>query len=204
MSSDQKSRSNQRTALWLGVVVVGMFGFGFAMVPLYDLFCQVAGIQSIGSSTAETSGRYRSTAVAEERYVTVKFDTTVNSTLPWEFKPMVRNLKVRVGQTHEAMFSARNLTNTDITGQAIPSVTPWQATEYFHKVECFCFTRQKLEAGASREMPLRFSVSPDLPEGINSLTLSYTFMKHTGPEVKPVHSAGTMAPGYSTPKHEGG
>jgi len=204
MSGDQKPRSNQRTALWLGVVVVGMFGFGFAMVPLYDLFCQVAGIQSIGSSTAGDSGRYRSTAVAEERYVTVKFDTTVNSTLPWEFKPMVRKLKVRVGKTHQAMFSARNLTNTDITGQAIPSVAPWQATEYFHKVECFCFTRQKLEAGASLEMPLRFSVSPDLPEGLHSLPLSYTVMKHTGPEVKPVHSAGTMAPGYNTPNPEGG
>ncbi len=204
MSSDQKSRSNRRTALWLGLVVVGMFGFGFAMVPLYDLFCQVAGIQSIGSSTARDSGRYPSTAVAKERYVTVKFDTTVNSTLPWEFKPMVRKLRVRVGQTHQAMFSARNLTNDDITGQAIPSVTPWQATEYFHKVECFCFTRQKLEAGASRDMPLRFSVSPDLPDGINSLTLSYTFMKHTGPELRPVHSAGTMAPGYNTPNPEGG
>ncbi len=197
MSSDPKSRSrsrsNRRTALWLGTVVVGMFGFGFAMVPLYDLFCQVTGIQSLGIRTADTGERRRVNAPVKERYVTVKFDTTVNSKLPWEFKPKVRKLRVRVGQTHQAMFSARNLTDADITGQAIPSVVPWQATEFFHKVECFCFTRQKLQARASRDMPLRFSVSPDLPEGINSLTLSYTFMKSSGPEQKPVHSAGTMA-----------
>ncbi len=141
---------------------------------------------------------------AGERFVTVKFDTTVNSELPWEFKPVVRKLRVQVGKTHQAMFSARNLTDTEITGQAIPSVVPWQATEYFHKIECFCFARQKLEAGATQKMPLSFSIAPDLPEGINSLTLSYTFMKHSGPELKPVHSAGTMASGPNTQRPKGG
>ncbi len=204
MSEQRQLAANRRTAMWLGVVVVGMFGFGFAMVPLYDLFCQVTGIQSVGARTADRMERRRADAKAGERYVTVKFDTTVNSELPWEFKPKVRKLRVLVGQTHQAMFSARNLTDTEITGQAIPSVVPWQATEYFHKVECFCFTRQKLQAMASRDMPLSFSVSPDLPDGIKSLTLSYTFMKHSGPELKPVHSAGTMATSSNMQRPKGG
>jgi len=204
MSDHAKSDSNRRTARWLGLLVVGMFGFGFAMVPLYDLFCQVTGIQSVGVRTADNGGRRTVDTAATERYVTVKFDTTVNSELPWEFKPMVRKLRVQVGKTHQAMFSARNLTDHEITGQAIPSVVPWQATEYFHKVECFCFAKQKLGARATSELPLSFSIAPDLPEGINSLTLSYTFMKHSGPELEPVHSAGTMAPGPDMSKHEGG
>jgi cytochrome c oxidase assembly protein subunit 11 len=202
MSDRCQPASNKRTAIWLGVLVVAMFGFGFAMVPLYDLFCQVTGIQSIGARTTDSAFRTGTSNPAEGRYVTVKFDTTVNSELPWEFRPVVRKLRVRVGGTHQAMFRARNLTDAAITGQAIPSVAPWQATEYFHKVECFCFARQRLEAGASSEMPLRFSISPDLPEGISSLTLSYTFMKYNGPEQVPVHSAGTMA--TDPPIPEGG
>ncbi len=204
MSEQRQPAANRRTAIWLGLLVVAMFGFGFAMVPLYDLFCQVAGIQSVGNRTAASGERRRADTKVGERFVTVKFDTTVNSELPWEFKPVVRKLRVQVGKTHQAMFSARNLTDSAITGQAIPSVVPWQATEYFHKVECFCFARQKLEAGATQKMPLSFSIAPDLPEGINSLTLSYTFMKHSGAELTPVHSAGTMAAGSSIQRPNGG
>ncbi len=196
MSEVPRQRSNKRTALWLGALVMGMFGFAiFVMPPLYDLFCEVTGIESVGGRTSELSVRKDITSSKEKRFVTVKFDGTVNSALPWEFKPKANKMKAQLGKTYTVLYTARNLAEDDVTGQAIPSVIPWQATEYFHKVECFCFTKQKLEARENKDMPLRFSVSPDLPEGINSLTLSYSFMRLSAAQDKePVHSAGTMAP----------
>lgn len=164
---------NRRTAVILGLVVAGMFGFGFAMVPLYGLICQVAGIQSANPAVAAESGP---TATGGGRTVLVKFDATVHKDLPWRFTPKVHAMEVPVGKMQRVDYEAENLAGRAITGQAIPAVVPWQATSYFSKSECFCFKRQELKAGEMREMPLAFWVSPDLPEGIDTLTLSYTFM----------------------------
>jgi len=174
----QISQRNRRTAIVLSLVVLGMFGFGFAMVPLYNLICQVTGVQSVALRTSvEPDEIKQSVAVDPNRRVTVKFDTTVNPNLPWEFEARTNVIEVMPGEVMEVMFLARNRSNSAVTGQAIPSVVPWQATGFFSKLECFCFNKQTLAGGELAEMPLRFVVSPDLPANIESLTLSYNFMR---------------------------
>lgn len=185
----RSERSQRRTAFILGLVVAGMFGFGFAMVPLYGLICQAAGIQTATPAVAATD-----TPVGEgsTRTVVVKFDATVHRDLPWGFAPKVKSMEVPVGKMQRVDFEAVNLSDRAITGQAIPSVVPWQATAWFSKAECFCFRRQELLAGQRRDMPLAFWVSPDLPEGIDSLTLSYTFMRADAPQGPARQSQGTQ------------
>jgi cytochrome c oxidase assembly protein subunit 11 len=168
---------NARTGLILGGIVVGMFGFGFAMVPLYGLICDVTGINRVGDQRSRVAVEEALTGrVDEDRWITVTFDATVESGLDWEFRPRVQQMKVHPGKVYEVAYFARNNTDKAIVGQAIPGVTPWQATEHFNKTECFCFAQQKLAAGEGKEMPLRFVLSPDLPERFNTITLSYTFM----------------------------
>jgi cytochrome c oxidase assembly protein subunit 11 len=120
--------------------------------------------------------------VAEDRWVTVKFDATVHPNLPWKIVPMKRKLRVRPGEMHLVQFVAENRSGNEITGQAIPSVAPWQATGFFSKMECFCFRQQTLAGNERKEMPLRFSVSPDLPADIGSLTLSYSVLRVSDPD----------------------
>lgn len=179
-SSTQKK--NRRTLLWLSGLALGMFGFGFALVPLYGLLCQVTGIGSIEQRSAlnEPAARPPGDAPAVGRWVTVKFDGSVHPELPWAFRVEERKVRVRLGEIHEVLFVAENRSSSPVTGQAIPSIAPWQATGFFNKLECFCFRQQTLEGNQSKEMPLRFVVSPDLPEGIDSLTLSYSFMRVGG------------------------
>ena len=177
MQAPDTQRKNRRTTLLLGGMVALMFGFGFAMVPLYNLLCQVTGTQSIALRTEAGKSTAVSEGVDESRLVTVKFDTSVNPNLPWDFNAETRTMKVHPGQTYEVNFTAGNRSNSRVTGQAIPSVAPWQATPYFGKLECFCFTRQTLEGNERTDMPLRFMVSTDLPAEIKSLTLSYSFMR---------------------------
>ncbi len=170
-------RKSQRQALILGLVVVAMFGFGFAMVPLYKLVCSVAGINNI----ADSGGRVRSDVylpgkVDRSRTITVEFDATLNTGLPWELLPAVKKVKVHPGEINVVSWHVKNNSDRKIVAQAVPGVTPWQATEYLEKIECFCFTQQTLAPGESREMPLRFVIDAKLPESIKTLTLSYTFM----------------------------
>ncbi len=175
MDEPKPKARNKRTAWMLSLLVAGMFGFGFALVPLYGLICQVTGIQSAVIAKPGSSNP-TSALAATDRVVTVKFDATVNDGLPWAFVPSVNKLQVRVGQPQTVNYQVRNLADHPVTGQAIPAVAPWQATNHFSKSECFCFTRQTLEAGEVREMPVLFVITSELPEGIDSLTLSYTFM----------------------------
>ncbi|MEA3276374.1 MAG: cytochrome c oxidase assembly protein [Pseudomonadota bacterium] len=179
-STEKKKR---RTLVLLAGLAVGMFGFGFAMVPLYGLLCQVTGVQSVEQRSALSSQSETAStgAVAEDRWVTVKFDATVHPDLPWKLEPMVRKLRVRPGETHLVRFLAENRSGREIQGQAIPSIAPWQATGFFSKLECFCFSQQTLVGNERKEMPLRFSVSPDLPSDISSLTLSYSVLRVSEP-----------------------
>lgn len=175
MARDDLASENRRLIGKLGLVVVAMFGFGFALVPLYDVFCDITGLNGkTGRIEAEQALGAR---VDTSREVEVEFVASVNTDLPWEIKPMVRKIRVHPGEVTEVRYWAHNTTAAMITGQAVPSVVPSLASKYFNKTECFCFTKQVLQPGEGREMPLRFVVDPDLPEKVNSLALSYTFFR---------------------------
>jgi len=169
---------NRRAALLLGAVAVAMTGFGFALVPLYDIFCQVTGLN--GKTGVIAGDAAAELAVARERWVTVEFDANVNGGLPWRFAPAARRMKVHPGEVAEAAYVVENLSGQAVTGRAVPSVAPGPASVHFKKIECFCFSEQTLGPGESREMPVRFVVAADLPERVNALTLSYTFFEVAG------------------------
>lgn len=170
--TERATRLRKHTAL-LAVLAVGMFGFAFALVPLYNIFCEITGLNG------KTSGQAAAPVAAPisesiEREVTVQFLASVGRGMPWEFRPTETRLKVRLGEVNETRYYARNFANQLVTGQAVPSVTPGYAARYLHKVECFCFTQQHLEAGEEIEMPVLFYVGDDLPSDIGTLSLSYT------------------------------
>ena len=173
METGERQAANTRVVKRLGIAAVAMFGFGFALVPLYDVFCEITGIN--GKTGRVEIEAALSQEVDEDRLVTVEFLSSVNSELPWEFKPMIRKIKVHPGEVTEVNYFARNKTDAMVAGQAIPSLAPGLAAKYFNKTECFCFTRQTLQANESKEMPLRFIVDPALPEEIRTVSLSYTF-----------------------------
>lgn len=173
MDDAQRSHANRRVVTRLAVVVLGMFGFGFALVPLYDVFCEITGLN--GKTGRIELEQALSGKVDEERMVTVEFLATVNSDLPWEFRPVVKKVRVHPGAVTEVKYTARNLTGDPVTGQAVPSLAPGLAARYFNKTECFCFTRQTLGPRETRDMPLRFVVDPELPADIRTVSLSYTF-----------------------------
>ena len=159
------------------VVCLAAFLFGFAMVPLYRVVGEhVLGIKLAGAAVgaAATEGLVEDTS----RTVVVQFVAGVNSRLPWEFAPEVTRIEVHPGKLTEVWFDARNTSREPIVGNAVPSVAPSEASLYFNKTECFCFTEQVLQAGESRRMPVRFFVDPRLPAGVGELTLSYTFYEN--------------------------
>lgn len=160
-------------------VVAGAIAFAFALVPLYNVFCDLTGLN--GKTSGLPASVQKSMKVDESRWVTVEFTTSVMPGLAWNFYPNQESLKVRPGQIMLATFEARNMTNQTVVGQAVPSISPPQATPYFKKIECFCFQQQKLNAGESKEMPLRFYVSPDMPKDIGTVTLSYAFFQAVTP-----------------------
>ena len=173
MEKSDYKQANQRVVKRLGMAAVLMFGFGFALVPLYDVFCDITGIN--GKTGRIELEEALSQQVDEDRLVTVEFLATVHTDLPWEFRPQVKRIKVHPGEVTEVNYFASNMTENLVAGQAVPSLAPGLAAKYFNKTECFCFTRQTLGPGESREMPLRFVVDPELPANIRTVSLSYTF-----------------------------
>lgn len=161
----------------IALVSAGSFVFAFSLVPLYQIACEkVFGIklETGAADTAKVGGM-----VADEtRTVTVEFDGTVNSKLPWSFKPQTLSMQVHPGRQYEVNYVARNTATHAIVGNAAPSVAPSTASSYFNKTECFCFTEQLLAADEERLMPVRFIVSPDLPDNVRTITLSYTFFNN--------------------------
>ena len=156
----------------MALVTLVMFGFGFALVPLYDVFCEITGLNG---KTGRVEAAALDGQVDRSRTVTVEFVTSVNGGLQWEFAPDVTRMTVYPGELYETTFTARNLSSASTVGQAVPSVAPNTAALYFNKTECFCFTRQEFGAGESRSMPVRFIVDRNLPEQVRTITLSYTF-----------------------------
>jgi len=162
----------RRVVIKMVIVVIAMFGFGFAMVPLYDVICEITGING---KTGVVDASKQTMQADLSREVTVKFVTSVNQFAPWEFKASVTTMTVNPGAIYETMFYARNKTKRLLAGQAVPSVVPREASLYFSKTECFCFTRQNFEAGEEKEMPVKFIIDPALPAHVETVVLSYTF-----------------------------
>lgn len=153
------------------LVTALMFGFGFALVPLYDVFCEVTGINGKTSNVPATA---LVDGVDTSREITIEFLARPNKDMPWIFKPEIRRLTVHPGEVHVMNYFAENPTAQMIVGQAVPSVSPGQAALYLHKIECFCFTQQQLAAGRNMLMPVQFYVDPALPAQFSTITLNYT------------------------------
>ena len=148
-----------------------MFGFGYMLVPLYDVFCEITGFGGRTNTVAESSQENPDYT----RAIRVEFVTTVNEYAPWEFSADRDSMEVTPGKMYYATFTARNLTEDKKVAQAVPSVAPISASGHFKKIECFCFTNQEFQANEERAMPLQFIVDPDLPEFVDTITLQYTF-----------------------------
>jgi cytochrome c oxidase assembly protein subunit 11 len=202
-NGERRSGANRRLGLMLVAVVAGMVGLAYASVPLYQLFCQVTGYggtTQVAAALPEQVG---------ERIITVRFNADVDPHLPWAFQPVAREMTLHVGESGLAFFSARNLSEHATVGTATFNVTPQKAGQYFNKVQCFCFTEQRLAAGDSIEMPVSFFVDPAIEEDPNlqevkTITLSYTFFvdeeaeeemrRQTGQQLGALAAPGTSAP----------
>ena len=175
MSDDREiQRSNRRLGTRLAVVVLAMFGFGFALVPFYEKICEVTGLRNIAQ--ADTAAN---TQIDNSRMVRIEFDTNVRN-LPWQFKPQEPILAVHPGALTQATFEVVNNTDHPVTGQAIPSYGPQYAAQYFRKLDCFCFAKQTLAPGERRLMPVVFVIDPAAPRELTTISLSYTFFEVEG------------------------
>lgn len=188
-------RRNRRTLIALFGVVAGMVGLAFASVPLYDLFCRVTGYGGTPGVAQAPHG------TAGGRSITVRFDAGVNSALPWRFAPAQGPMTIRVGETALAFYRAQSVAARPTVGTATYNVTPLKAAKYFDKIDCFCFTEQRLAAGETVDMAVSFFVDPAIMEDrnlddVNVITLSYTFFPRHGTE------GGAVA--VSAPKRAGG
>jgi len=170
--------ANRRMLKKLLLVALGMFGFGFALVPFYNKICEVAGLRTLWQP-GQVEAAAVNTQVDLTRTVTVEFDSNVRL-LPWTFKPMASSVEIHPGELTQMVYEVRNTLAEQVTGQAVPSYGPRQAAQYFRKLECFCFTQQTLAAGEVRQMPVVFVIDPALPKDVNTITLSYTFFRVDG------------------------
>ena len=169
-----KEKENRLLSRKLALVALGMFGFGFALVPFYNQICAALGVNSLESRDAVSN-----TQVDLSRQVTIEFDSNAHD-LPWRFRPMVRHLTVHPGELTTVEYEVVNVRGAPVTGQAVASYGPQIAAEYFKKIECFCFTQQTLAPGETRRMPVVFMVDPRLPKDVNTIALSYTFFELPG------------------------
>ena len=167
-------QDNRRLLGKLCVFVVAMFGFGYALVPFYDRICEATGLRNIAQADAVAN-----TQVDGTREVRIEFDSNIRK-LPWTFRALTPVVAVHPGEVRQVVFEIVNSTDRALTGQAIPSYGPPQAAQYFRKLECFCFSRQTLQPGERRQMPVVFVVDPALPPDVHTITLSYTFFEVAG------------------------
>jgi cytochrome c oxidase assembly protein subunit 11 len=172
MDAQQRNRQFLKRAL---ILCGSMFLFGFACVPIYRIACDHGYLGGRLRNTPDSVAKVTSYTADESRWVTVQFVANVNSALSWRFAPEQVSMRVHPGALNEAWFDATNTAAQAIVGNAVPSVAPNTASQYFNKTECFCFTEQTLQPGESRRMPVRFVVDPKLPAEVGTLTLSYTF-----------------------------
>ena len=176
-------RENLKMLGKLAVVAAGMFGFGYAMIPLYRQMCEITGINILAIGERDVPGGARAAAgntqVDTSRTITVEFDANAHG--PWEFKPAVRSVQVHPGELTTVMYEFRNVQNRRMSAQAIPSYAPRNAANHFNKVECFCFRQYTLEPGESKQWPVVFVIDPKLSKDVKTITLSYTFFEVGAP-----------------------
>jgi cytochrome c oxidase assembly protein subunit 11 len=178
-------RENIRMVGKLAVITVGMFAFGYALIPIYKHICEMTGINILSLSEKQVPGGGSAgrdvnlnTQVDKTRTITVEFDANVRG--PWEFKPASRSVQVHPGELTTVMYEFRNVQNRRMSAQAIPSYAPHQASAHFNKVECFCFQQYTLEPGERKEWPVAFVIDPKLSKDVSTITLSYTFFEVGG------------------------
>ncbi len=188
--TDEAGRKGARRGSWkLAVVVLFMFGFGFALVPLYGAICQLTSLNGKNSSLVSAARITEQTDAS--RTVTVQFLATVNGGRTWNFKPEQAQVEVHPGKLYTVYFDAQNQEDQAVVGQAVPSVAPWNAAAHLHKTECFCFNQQAFAPDEDKRMPVRFMLDPELPADVDTVTLSYTFFDVTelaqqnAPAIKP-------------------
>lgn len=182
-----RAGNNVRMVGKLAVVALGMFAFGYALIPLYRAICEATGLNILalserqvpGNGTAGADARLpANTQVDLSRTITVEFDA--NARGPWEFKPAVRSLQVHPGELTTVMYEFQNMQNRRMAAQAIPSYAPSQAAAHFNKIECFCFNQYTLDAGEKKQWPVVFVIDPKLSKDVATITLSYTFFEVGG------------------------
>jgi cytochrome c oxidase assembly protein subunit 11 len=172
----ERKRANRRLTRSLLIMTAGSFAFGWALVPLYDVFCKVAGI---GNAQAKTGVEAVREAVDTNREVTIEFIADPATVGSFEFRPETASMRVHPGKLYDTQFYAKNLTGGRSVAQAVPSISPTVAAQYFHKTQCFCFSPQRFGVGEGRDMPVRFIVDPSLPDNVDKITLAYTFYDRT-------------------------
>ena len=163
----------------LVVVTALMFGFGYALVPLYRKICEITGVNDLTQTDAGAAAFAKSTQVDEDRLITVEFDS--NARGPWRFKPVSTSMKVHPGALTTIVYEIANQQNRAMQAQAIPSYVPAVAMQYFRKVECFCFKQQALAPNEAKQFPVVFVIDPKIPKNVDTITLSYTFFEVGGP-----------------------
>jgi cytochrome c oxidase assembly protein subunit 11 len=189
------SRSqNVRMLGKLAVVVAGMFGFGYAMIPLYKQMCEITGINVLAASERDVPGGPSGAANSQvdmSRTITVEFDANAHG--PWVFKPAVRSVQVHPGELTTVMYEFQNVQNRRMSAQAIPSYAPRNAANHFNKIECFCFRQYTLDPGEKKQWPVAFVVDKKLDKDVKTITLSYTFFE-VGAPMPPAPESAALAP----------
>ena len=171
----QVAQDNATMVRKLVVIALVMFGFGWALIPLYRKICEVTGINILTDRDPRAVARAANTQVDTSRRIVVEFDA--NRQGPWRFKPHVNHMEVHPGELVHVEYDLVNLEGRAMAGQAIPSYAPLQSAQYFQKLECFCFQQQTLAAGETRKFPVVFFIDPNLPKDVTQITLSYTFFE---------------------------
>jgi cytochrome c oxidase assembly protein subunit 11 len=172
----ERKGANRRLVRSLLIMTAASFAFGWALVPLYSVFCKVAGI---GNAEAKEGAVPVREAVDPNRLVTVEFIADPATVGSFEFRPEVPSMQVHPGKLYDTQFYAKNLTGGRSVAQAVPSISPSVAAQYFHKTQCFCFSPQHFGVGEGRDMPVRFIVDAKLPDNVDKITLAYTFYDRT-------------------------
>jgi cytochrome c oxidase assembly protein subunit 11 len=172
-----------RWSLWLAALAVAMFAFGYALVPVYEVFCRLTGLNGRPAQTAALApgqGRTR-VKIDRTRQVSVEFTTDTANDLPWDFQPVVERIRIHPGEPVTVRFRIRNRAAEPMVGRAVPSIAPNPMAHYLVKTECFCFQEQPLKAGEEKVIPVTFYLDPALPETVGVMTLAYTFFRSTAP-----------------------
>ena len=188
---NKPTRDNRRMLGKLAVIILLMFGFGYALVPMYKAICEVTGINVLTKIDDDAASFAKNTQVDTSRKIQIVFDANING--PWRFRPVQSSMEVHPGELATITYEIANQQDHAMTGQAIPSYTPMVAGQYFKKLECFCFSQQDLKSRETRQFPVVFVVDPKLPKDVNTITLSYTFFEVAG------RAAAAQAPASTPP-----